>query len=68
LNQFSLKALTDSAIQLAVRPWAIKRTFACVYMTLEDCKNAFDAEGITIQPFADVQNQQNSFISERLLS
>jgi small conductance mechanosensitive channel len=38
LNQFSLKALTDSAIQLAVRPWAINEDFALCIRTLEDCK------------------------------
>jgi small conductance mechanosensitive channel len=47
-----VKALTDSAIQLAVRPWATNEDFSYVFtQTLEDCKNAFDAAGIAIQPF-----------------
>ena len=47
-----VKALTDSAIQLAVRPWATTEDFGFVFtQTLEDCKNAFDAAGIAIQPF-----------------
>ena len=47
-----VKALTDSAIQLAVRPWATYEDFSYVFtQTLEDCKNAFDSAGIAIQPF-----------------
>ena len=47
-----VKALTDSAIQLAVRPWATNEDFSYVFtQTLEDCKNAFDSAGIAIQPF-----------------
>jgi hypothetical protein len=37
-DQFSLKALTDSAIQLAVRPWAINEGLCMFTQTLEDCK------------------------------
>jgi small conductance mechanosensitive channel len=56
-----VKALTDSAIQLAVRPWAINEDFAYVFTrTLEDCKNAFDAEGITIQPFVKEMSRTNT--------
>lgn len=47
-----VKNLTDSAIQLAVRPWATNADFTFVLtQTLEDCKNAFDEAGISIQPF-----------------
>lgn len=47
-----VKNLTDSAIQLAVRPWATKDDFSFVFtQTLEDCKNAFDDAGIAIQPY-----------------
>lgn len=47
-----VKNLTDSAIQLAVRPWATNEDFGSVFtQTLEDCKNAFDEAGIAIQPF-----------------
>jgi small conductance mechanosensitive channel len=47
-----VKNLTDSAIQLAVRPWATTEDFGSVFtQTLEDCKNAFDEAGIAIQPF-----------------
>jgi hypothetical protein len=34
-----VKNLTDSAIQLAVRPWATNEDFSYVFtQTLEDCK------------------------------
>ena len=47
-----VKNLTDSAIQLAVRPWATNEDFGTVFtQTLEDCKHAFDEAGIAIQPF-----------------
>ena len=47
-----VKQLTDSSILLAVRPWAKNEDFASVSAeTLENCKIAFDAEGISIQPF-----------------
>ena len=50
--EVSVKSLTDSGIQLAVRPWATNEDFWNVYSdTLENCKQAFDAAGITIQPF-----------------
>lgn len=50
--EVSVKSLTDSGIQLAVRPWAKNEDFWKVYSdTLENCKQAFDAAGITIQPF-----------------
>ncbi len=48
----SVKNLTDSSIQLAVRPWAKNEDFWGVYSdTLENCKLAFDVAGIVIQPF-----------------
>lgn len=47
-----VKNLTDSAIQLAVRPWASNEDFGDVFTeTLENCKTAFDAAGIVIQPY-----------------
>jgi small conductance mechanosensitive channel len=44
--------LTDSAIQLAIRPWSKNEDF--IEMTsdvLEGCKEAFDTAGIAVQPF-----------------
>jgi len=44
--------LTDSAIQLAIRPWSKNEDF--IEMTsdvLEECKDAFDTAGIAVQPF-----------------
>ncbi len=50
--EVSVKLLTDSSIQLAVRPWANNADFSTVSSdTLENCKLAFDAAGIVIQPF-----------------
>jgi small conductance mechanosensitive channel len=50
--EVSVKLLTDSSIQLAVRPWANNANFGSVSSdTLESCKLAFDAAGIVIQPF-----------------
>ena len=47
-----VKNLTDSAIELAVRPWAKNEDFGIVFTeTLENCKIAFDQAGIAIQPF-----------------
>lgn len=44
--------LTDSAIQLAVRPWAKNADFSEMSSdVLEQCKEAFDKAGISIQPF-----------------
>lgn len=43
--------LTDTAIQLAIRPWSKNSDFGDVCSdVLEDCKNAFDEAGIVIQP------------------
>jgi small conductance mechanosensitive channel len=50
--EVSVKNLTESSIQLAVRPCATNEDFWNVYTeTLEGCKLAFDAAGIMIQPF-----------------
>jgi small conductance mechanosensitive channel len=50
--EVSVKLLTDSGIQLAIRPWANNEDFGAVFSeTLENCKLAFDAAGIMIQPF-----------------
>ncbi|MBX9807528.1 MAG: mechanosensitive ion channel [Flavobacteriaceae bacterium] len=50
--EVSVKLLTDSSIQLAIRPWANNADFGAVFSdTLENCKLAFDAAGIVIQPF-----------------
>jgi len=47
-----VKNLTDSAIQLAVRPWANNEDYGVVFTeTLENCKTAFDIAGIVIQPY-----------------
>lgn len=48
----AVKDLTDSAIHIAIRPWATNEDFPGVSsQILEDCKTAFDQEGISIQPF-----------------
>ncbi|TDD96514.1 mechanosensitive ion channel family protein [Flavobacterium cellulosilyticum] len=47
-----VKNLSESSIELAVRPWAKIEDFWNVYSdTLENCKSAFDVAGIEIQPF-----------------
>lgn len=57
----SVKNLTDSSIQIAVRPWAKNEDFWGVYAdTLENCKLAFDAAGIVIQPFVKEAQKNNS--------
>ena len=44
--------LTDSAIQLAIQPWAKNADFGQMSSdVLEECKEAFDKAGIVIQPF-----------------
>jgi small conductance mechanosensitive channel len=59
--EVSVRNLTDNAVQLAVRPWASNENFSAVSSeTLENCKLAFDAAGITIQPF--VKESTNSAI------
>ena len=49
--EVAVKNLTDSAIQLAVRPWAKNENFGIVCSeTLENCLIAFEIAGIDIQP------------------
>ncbi|VXB45654.1 Small-conductance mechanosensitive channel [Flavobacterium sp. 9R] len=58
--EVGVKNLTDNAIQLAVRPWAKNEDFGAVFSeTLENCKLAFDAAGITIQPYVRESSTQN---------
>lgn len=58
--EVSVKLLTDSSIQLAVRPWANNADFGVVSSdTLESCKLAFDAAGIVIQPFVKEFSRNN---------
>lgn len=58
--EVSVKLLTDSGIQLAVRPWANNADFGAVSSdTLESCKLAFDAAGIVIQPFVKEVSKNN---------
>jgi small conductance mechanosensitive channel len=48
----SVRGLTDSSIQLAVRPWSLNADFGDMSSDiLEQCKTAFDEAGIVIQPF-----------------
>jgi len=48
----SVNLLTDSAIQLAIQPWAKNADFGSMCSdVLEECKEAFDKAGIVIQPF-----------------
>ena len=50
--EVSVKNLTDNSIQISVRPWANNSDFGLVCSdVLENCKLAFDAAGISIQPF-----------------
>jgi len=59
--EVSVKNLTDSAIQLAVRPWATNEDFWGVYAdTLQNCKQAFDTAGIVIQPFVKESSKKNN--------
>lgn len=58
--EVSVKLLTDSSIQLAVRPWANNTDFGAVSSdTLENCKLAFDTAGIVIQPFVKEVSRNN---------
>ena len=59
--EVSVKNLTDSAIQIAVRPWAKNEDFWGVYAdTLQNCKQAFDEAGIVIQPFVKESSKKNN--------
>lgn len=45
-------SLNDTAVVLAVRPWATNEDYGDVFTdTLESCKTAFEMNGITIQPY-----------------
>jgi small conductance mechanosensitive channel len=58
--EVSVKTLTDNAIQLAVRPWAKNEDFGTVVSdTLENCKLAFDTEGIAFQPYVTELSKSN---------
>ena len=60
LSNVSVKNLTDSAIQLAVRPWALNEDFGDMTAeVLQDCKEAFDTAGIVIQPYVKEASLQN---------
>ncbi|MCF6133258.1 mechanosensitive ion channel family protein [Flavobacterium wongokense] len=51
--------LTDSAIQLAIQPWAKNSDFGQMCSdVLEQCKEAFDEAGIVIQPFVKESSKQ----------
>lgn len=64
----SVKNLTDSSIQLAVRPWATNEDFWGVYAdTLENCKHAFDSAGIVVQPFVKESSKNNNKTTDPLL-
>lgn len=59
--EVSVKNLTDNAIQLAVRPWANNEDYSIVFSeTLENCKLAFDIEGIAIQSFVTELSKNKS--------
>lgn len=58
--EVSVKNLTDSSIQLAVRPWSKTEDFSSmVAATLEDCKIAFDNAGISFQPYVSELSNSN---------
>ena len=59
--EISVKNLTDSSIQFAVRPYANNENFWDVYSeTIEDCKTAFDAAGIVIHNFVKEPSAKNN--------
>lgn len=52
LPSVSVKNLTDTSIVLAIQPWAKNADFSSMSSDiLEQCKDAFDKTGISIQPF-----------------
>ena len=52
LPSVSVKNLTDTSIVLAIQPWAKNADFSSMSSDiLEQCKDAFDKAGISIQPF-----------------
>jgi small conductance mechanosensitive channel len=47
-----VKTLTESSIQIAVRPWAKSdEFFAMTSEVLEQCKESFENAGMNIQPY-----------------
>lgn len=55
----AVNLLTDSAIQLAIRPWSTNIDFGDMCSdVLEECKEAFDQAGIVIQPFVKESSKQ----------
>jgi small conductance mechanosensitive channel len=49
----SVQNLTDSAVILSIQPWSKNEHFSNMSSDiLEQCKEAFDTAGITIQPYA----------------
>ena len=56
----AVNLLTDSAIQLAIQPWAKNADFGQMCSdVLEECKEAFDTAGIVIQPFVKEASKSN---------
>ncbi|MBD3582400.1 mechanosensitive ion channel family protein [Flavobacterium selenitireducens] len=54
-----VRDLTDHAINIAVRPWAMNADFGdMVAEVLEEGKEAFEMEGISIQPFMKERSVQ----------
>lgn len=52
IAEIEVKHISDSAIILAVRPWALTADYLqAVSTTLEEIKTAFDEKGIKFQPF-----------------
>lgn len=52
LPSVSVKNLTDTSIVLAIQPWAKNADFSSMSSDiLEQCKDAFDKAGISIQPY-----------------
>jgi len=48
----SIRGLSESAIQLSIKPWSKNADFGDMCSDiLENCKEAFDAAGIVIQPY-----------------
>lgn len=52
LPAVSVKNLTDTSIVLAIQPWAKNADFSSMSSDiLEQCKDAFDKAGVSIQPY-----------------
>jgi small conductance mechanosensitive channel len=50
-SEVVVKNLMESSIQLAIRPWTKNEDFMNVHAdTLENCKVALDAEGVSLEP------------------